>query len=92
MMTAMPTAAAMVAMVPVVRRGSIRRLCLAIVGRQRDRRLRLGDVLLRRCDKKRRNCQKEKTERTFHGISPKDQKSPVGILNHKKDGKSLWIL
>jgi hypothetical protein len=28
----------------------------------------------------------------FHGISPKDQKSPVEILKHKKARKSRWIL
>ena len=45
-----------------------------------------------RCKKNRCSCQYEKTQNTFHGVSPKDQKSPAKILKHKNAGKSRGTL
>jgi hypothetical protein len=86
-----PMAAAMTPMMSIVRRRSIRsrRLAMMDCGRQRWL-LRIG--LKCRSRKNRRYCESCETQNTFHGISPRNQKSPVQALKHKNKKKSREII
>jgi hypothetical protein len=68
--------AAMPAMVPIVRRSWIGCLCLAMAGRRRQNRLRLGIGSGLRSKKRWCSRQHEKTHDTFHGLSSQGSNPP----------------